>query len=1225
MSLQIRTSASRFCMVAACIATGLLAAPVAASAAPSWDLSISNLGAANFTPGAQGDLTDGPGYVLHATNSGDQPTSGVYQITDTLPGRLSAADVTAEDSLGNPLSCGVIAQVVTCIGSAAIAPDGAAEVRIAVDIAAGESYESVENLVTVSGGGGGEASAGVQTLISTGKPAWKLTAAPLPSNFAPGAVGDGSGPLLLTTAYNVGAASTVGPVTVETEFPPGLTVIDTNGFTNGAIQSSDCDEAAQTATCAFTFSGGLAPGQWVSVGFTVSVAPGLEEGLLQASTEVTSDGTATRTASTPIQIGDAPIPFDFLSGPGGFTAPLTDPDGLASTQAGSHPTRLTVDLAFPTEKVAATENLQASLSGTEHPRQIGTQLPQGVVANPRATPLCTEAQLTQQPAACPAASQIGTATVTTMILGAVTYTSPLFNMVPPPGSPASFGFDVAGVGVFAHILGGVRSDDRYQLFASSDDLLARGVNPVLGVQVQLWGDPSSPIHDRVREADVEPSDSPFLSMPSQCTGKPLTSIASARSWEHPEVVKTRAYESADLAGNPVSVEGCEQLEFAPTLRARPTTDAADSPTGLDVSLEVPQSDSHDLLSTAHLRRAVVTLPPGLVVNPASANGLAGCSSDQVGLTSAVGETPIRFDGEPAACPDAARIGEVKVDTPLLGHPLPGSVYVATPDDNPFGSLLAIYIAIDDPKSGVVAKLAGHVGADPRTGQLTTTFDENPQLPFNEFKLDFFPGPGAALRTPATCGSYSTTSQMTPWSAPASGPPASPSDTYSITRSPDAGGCATSPGEQPHAPAFDAGTLSPIAGAHSPFVLHLARQDGSQQFSSFSLKPPPGLLAKLAGTAICPDSALAAAAAKSGREEQASPSCPAASRVGTVTVAAGAGPAPYYTTGTAYLTGPYKGAPISGAVITPAAAGPYDLGTVVVKTAFHLDSRTGEITALADPIPQILEGIPLDVRSIEVALDKPDFTLNPTNCDPMAVSGEIFSTIGTLAALRSPFQLAECERLAFKPKLALKLKGATRRATNPRLIATLTARPGEANIARAQVKLPSAAFLDNSHIKTICTRVQFAADTCPAGSVYGKASATTPLLDYALSGNVILRSSSNQLPDLVVDLRGPAHQPLRVELAGRTDSVKGALRNTFDLAPDAPVSSFRLELFGGKRGLVELSRNLCKGRYRATVKLDAHNGKVYDTAPLVGNSCKKKRQKRGGGKKGSKRRNGRGGR
>jgi hypothetical protein len=350
--------------------------------------------------------------------------------------------------------------------------------------------------------------------------------------------------------------------------------------------------------------------------------------------------------------------------------------------------------------------------------------------------------------------------------------------------------------------------------------------------------------------------------------------------------------------------------------------------------------------------------------------------------------------------------------------------------------------------------------------------------------------------------------------------------------------------------------------------------------------------------------LDAAPHKSGTEELAAPSGSPASQLGEVWVGAGAGAQPYYTTGKVYLAGPYKGAPLSFAIITPAVAGPFDLGTVLTRAALRLDPVTTEITVTSDPIPSILGGIPLQIRDVQVDMSRPEFTLNPSSCDPMAITGTSISLLDQISPLSQRFQVGGCKGLDFKPKLRLILKGATRRATNPRLIATLTARPGEANIARAQVKLPVAAFLDNSHIKTICTRVQFAADTCPAGSIYGQASATTPLLDYALTGPVYLRSSSNPLPDLVVKLKGPDSQPIEVDLVGKTDAVGGALRNTFEAVPDAPVSKFHVELFGGRRGLVELSRNLCKATYRASVKLDGQNGAVYDTNPKVGNSCKK---------------------
>jgi hypothetical protein len=449
--------------------------------------------------------------------------------------------------------------------------------------------------------------------------------------------------------------------------------------------------------------------------------------------------------------------------------------------------------------------------------------------------------------------------------------------------------------------------------------------------------------------------------------------------------------------------------------------------------------------------------------------------------------------------------------------------------------------------------------------------------------------------------------MTPWSAPESGPPATPADSYAIGSN-----CASSESAQANSPAFEAGVESPIAGKYTPFVVHLKREDDSQQLSKLTISPPPGVVAKLAATPACSDQDLASAEGKSGRDEQASPSCPADTKIGAVHVGAGAGPAPYYTDGTAYLAGPYKGAPLSMAIITPAAAGPFDLGTVVTRVALRVDPATARITAEADPIPAILKGIPLDVRSIDLTLDKQEFTRTGTSCDPFAVTGLMTSTLGQGAGLETRYQLGNCANLDFGPKLSLRLLGPTKRNKNPRLVADLHVKEGEANVAAVAVRLAHSSFLDQSHIRTVCTRVQFAAGAgngaaCPAGSIYGRAEARSPLLGYPLTGNVYLRSSSHKLPDLIVALQGPAYQPIAIELDGQTDSVKGALRNTFEAVPDAPVSSFRLELFGGKRGLIVNSRDICAHTYRATIDMDGQNGAHVVRRPPVKAQCSAKRK------------------
>jgi hypothetical protein len=601
-----------------------------------------------------------------------------------------------------------------------------------------------------------------------------------------------------------------------------------------------------------------------------------------------------------------------------------------------------------------------------------------------------------------------------------------------------------------------------------------------------------------------------------------------------------------------------------------------------------------------------------VINPSGANGLDGCSLAEFGFTGREGDVS-HATPDAATCPDASKLGTVEVDSPLVVHPLKGSVHIADPYANPFNSLLAIYITLDDQQTGVVVKLAGEVHADPSTGRLTTTVLHNPQLPFEDFRLHFFGGAQGTLRTPATCGAYQNTSSLTPWSAPESGPPAEPSDTWAIQQAPGGGTCPTSQGARPNNPDLDAGAVSPIAASYTPTVVNLRRPDGSQEFSSVNLTLPPGMTGKLAGIEQCSDAALATAASKTGNQEKSSPSCPANSRIGTVEVQAGAGPAPYNTQGTAYLTAPYKGAPLGMAIITPATAGPFDLGTVVVRVALHVNPTTGQITANSDPIPHILQGIPLDVRSASVKLDRQSFTRNGTSCDPSAFNGQLTSTLGQVAPLSERFQLGECTGLPFKPKLGIRLIGGTKRGAHPALKATLTM-PEGANIAKASVALPHSEFLDQAHIGTVCTRVQFQADECPAASVYGKATATSPLVDYPLTGPAYLRSSANKLPDLVIALHGPPSQPIEVDAVARIDSVKGGIRSTFEGVPDLPVSSFTLEMEGGRKGLLQNSTNICRGIHKATAEFDGHNGKAADLRPALKNSkCRKTRKaKRRGG-------------
>jgi hypothetical protein len=1062
-------------------------------------------------------------------------------------------------------------------------------------------------------------------------PGWSLTATPMPANLAPG----GEGEYFLVATNDGGAVTSGAETTLSLELPGALEVKGIDPFNTDKTSSAPPSCAVSGSDVSCETAEPVHPGGSLFVQVRVAVPPLQPPGELEAKAAIAGGGApagADAVARVPVQ--SEPAPFDFL---GGFAAPATSEEGTAENLAGAHPFQQTISFGFPTKITGE------GLTNDGHPRDVSVELPRGWVGNPAATPvLCTEAELVSA-AGCPDPSQVGLADITSL-LGKTGTTillrSPFYNMAPPPGYPAELATDVGSVGIYLHVLVRVRSEGDYGIEATTPDIIAFGQQPIFAFQAQLWGDPSSPTHDLVRGNCTGPTliscpvaafKTAFLTLPGECSGRPLGYGVLADSWEEPAPAfpsRQASYESADAEGNPASISGCNQVEFQPTLQATPTTDLVDSPSGLEVDLHQPQDTELGHRSTAALKDATVTLPAGMAVNPSQADGLGVCSSVQAGLATPVGATPVHFSAGPAACPDAAKIGTVEVATPLLvrrdaeqkleldpethralPEPLHGSVYLAKPFDNPFGSLLAVYLSIDDPRTGTVATLAGRIEPDPRTGQLTTVFSENPELPIEDIRLHLFGGARGALITPPTCGAHTTTTDLVPWTSP-EGADAHPDSSFQITAMPGGGACPADPAQAPDAPAFDAGTLSPQAGAFSPFVLKISREDGSQRIAAIDTTLAPGLIGKLAGIDECSETQIARAASRSNPEEGISEredsSCPASSQVGVVNVGAGAGPTPIYTQGKAYLAGPYKGAPLSLAIVTPAIAGPFDLGTVVVRTALYVDPFTAQIHAVSDPFPQILDGIPLDIRSVALRMDRPDFTLNPTSCDPLAITGTATSALGQGAPLTRRFPVDGCSSLPFKPKLSLRLKGKVGRTAHPTLVANLAARPGEANIASAQVKLPKSAFLDQGHIRTVCTRVQWAADTCPPGSVYGRATATSPLVGYPLTGAVYLRSSDHPLPDLAVKLKGPVFQPIEIDLLGRTDSVKGALRNSFEAVPDAPVSRFHLELFGGGRGLVEMSEGFCGAR-RATVNLTGQNGKVYDTRPVVAAKCPKRKR------------------
>jgi hypothetical protein len=899
-----------------------------------------------------------------------------------------------------------------------------------------------------------------------------------------------------------------------------------------------------------------------------------------------------------------------------FRAAALGPDGDAADAADSHPYEYVTTAVFNVNP-APPGSGQPFLPAGGDLKDIEVALPPGLVGNPMVGERCTSQQFnsvngTPSPSSgalafpneCPSGSAVGLVTVQQLEGAGGIIQAPLYNLVPPRGMPAQLGFQIAGVPIY--IDAKLRSDGDYGVSAFVHN--APQAKRVTAVRVAIWGDPADESHDAQRgicaqlgvTASCPPAPGeqrPFMRLPSSCQSPLLSSLA-FNSWLTPTVF----HESSSSAPAPL---GCAVPDFSPGIEAETTTSVADSPTGLHVDLHVPQAEhEEDEIGEADLRDATVTLPPGLLVNPASAAGLAACTPQQIGLATVPGARPIRFDESPVTCPPASKLGRIEVDTPLLDHPVPGAIYLASQGNNPFNSLIAVYIAIEDDETGVVAKLAGKVSPDPVTGQLSTTFEENPQLPVEDIKLDLFEGPRASLRTPAACGSYTLNTFLVPWTAP-EGATAIPSSSFSIGAGP-AGPCPSGA----LAPKLSAGLANPAAGAYSPFSLRLTREDGTGEFAALTTSPPPGLLARLAGIPYCPEESIAHAVSRSapgqGALEAADPSCPAASRVGTTIAGAGAGPSPFFTDGEVYLAGPYKGAPVSLVAIIPALAGPFDLGAVTVRVAVRIDPETAQVSAVADPLPMILAGIPLDLRDVRVVLDRPDFTLAPTNCEPKSVTASVESPSGQSATASDRFQVDGCRGLGFKPRLSLKLSGGTGRTRHPALRAVLSypKHGAYANVAAASVALPHSEFLAQEHIRTICTRVQFAADSCPRGAIYGKARAISPLLDAPLEGPVYLRSSNHPLPDLVADLKGQ----VEVVVVGRIDSHNGGIRTSFEAVPDAPVSKFILEMPGGKKGLLVNSRNICGHRFRATARFSGQNGKTFDSRPLLRSRCSEKSKK-----------------
>ncbi len=858
-------------------------------------------------------------------------------------------------------------------------------------------------------------------------------------------------------------------------------------------------------------------------------------------------------------------------------------------------------------------------------REVVVNLPAGFTANNTAVPTCTEAELlgtTVTEPECPPASQVGqiTFTLTAPSGELLKATTPLFNLETTSfGVTAELGYKFLITGT---LIVHVRPGDEGLSIASP---VEKAAEPH-AVSVTVWGVPDSPAHDAQRgriceevvgsgreecilgDEQVTVPVKPFLSNPTSCGV--FTPTMEADSWETPEAWSEGESETGPIAG-------CERLHFDPAIEVQPSTRSAESPTGMDVSLVVSQTwENPETLATANLKDATVTLPEGVTVNPSAGSGLAACTPAQYAA-----ETSSSLPGE--GCPAESKIGSIEIETPVLAEKIPGAIYVAKPYENPFDSLLVLYVVAKDPARGILVKVAGKIEPNPVTGQLTTTFDDNPQQPFSRFTLKFRPGATAPLVSPPACGTYTTLAALTPWSAPTE--PRLVQSAFEVTQGVHEGSCPAG-GVPPFDPQVISGTQNNDAGSYSPLYLRILRQDGEQEITRFTTVLPPGLSGNLSGIPFCSEADIEAARTATGQQEIENPSCPAASEIGHTIVSAGVGTVLAQTPGKLYLAGPYNGSALSLVSVTSAKVGPFDLGTVVIRFALHINPSTAQVEVSAngsDPIPHIIDGIVVHVREIRVYVDREKFILNPTNCDPMSIS-ETISGAGADPAnpadqvpvgATAPFQAADCSSLAFKPGFKVSTAGKTSRANGASLSVKLTV-PGvlgtQANIAKVKVELPKALPSRLTTLRKACVAATFEANPadCPAESIVGHAVASTPIVPVPLTGPAYFVSHGGEaFPSLIIVLQGYG---ITVDLVGSTfiDEKTGITSSTFKTVPDVPVGTFELTLPQGPFSALAANRNLCTGKALSmpTEFLAQNGAEIRQSMKIAVTGCPKHKAK-----------------
>ncbi len=1031
------------------------------------------------------------------------------------------------------------------------------------------------------------------------------------------------------TAENLGDANVEGgesPVLFKDVLPKGLKAV---AVTATKPEREGDFHKREPIPCSLSSSGGvttatctvgkalapfdkLVPYDQIEMRIGVDVQAGAESEPQQNEVSISGGGAQPATLRRPVTISDAPVPF----GVEDYEMALEEEGGASSTQAGAHPFQLNTTIAL-------NQLADINPSGSEKPevtvpelsKDLNFNLPPGLLGNPTPIPQCTIKEFFEtvhaQENRCPPDSAVGVAVATVhepAVVGTVTLTEPVFNIEPRVGEPARFGFYVVIANAPVLIDTAVRTGSDYGVTVSVNNITQTAA--FLSSEVTFWGTPGDPRHDgqrgwgclyQAREASsvqsctpaAEQHPKPFLSLPTSCTSA-LSSSVQGDSWDAPGAFfeVTHAFEPSQPLG------GCNRLQFAPEIKVAPDGQEASKPTGLTVDVHVPQEVNENAagLSSSNVKDITVAFPQGVTLNPSAADGLQACPEGAVGLLPGQGA-----QGEPlftptlpeAFCSDASKIGTVTIKSPLLpvGQPLQGALYLATPAPNgeaahnPFNTLLAMYIIAKDPVSGVLVKLPGKAVLDPLSGQITATFENNPQLAFEDAEIHLFGGERAPLASPAHCGTYTTSASFTPWSGTA---PVSSSSSFQITSGPNGSPCP--PAALPFSPSLTAGSTNINAGAYTPLTTTINREDGSQQIQAVSLHMPPGLSGILKGVELCRE-----AEANAG-------TCGPNSLIGHTIISVGLGADPFSVTGgQVFLTETYKGASFGLSIVNPAVAGPFDLGKVIVRAKVEVDPHTAALTVSTDEsgpyaIPHILDGIPLQIKHVNVLIDRPGFTFNPTSCNPQAITGTIKSAEGAAAPVSTPFQATNCSSLKFAPKFSVSTAGKTSKAQGASLKVKLSypsAPAGTyANVAKVKVSLPKQLPSRLTTLQKACTAKAFEADpgSCPKESIVGQAKVLTPLLPVPLTGPAYFVSHGGEaFPDLTIVLKGYG---VTVDLVGSTSIKNGITTSTFKATPDVPFSSFELTLPQGKFSALAANANLCKSKLTMPSEFQAQNGALF---------------------------------